>query len=141
MLTKIRLFALLTVATLLLCEPVVVLAADRPENVTACDFYTKKTIGEITPANQQLLMALVLHSALLGPYSKYNTIHVDDFTGALLPRQFQGSYVDLRPYFNGAFASANTGKGSGEAVNFLDDGGLEAARQSKPGNGNISSMQ
>ncbi|KAH8651436.1 hypothetical protein BX600DRAFT_528722 [Xylariales sp. PMI_506] len=118
-----------------------VIAADRPENVTACDFYTQKTIGEITPANQQLLMALVLHSALLGPYSKYNTVPVDDFTGALYPRQYQGSYVDLNVYFNGALASTNTGKGQGEAVNFLDDGGLPLAEQSRPGNGNTQSHQ
>ncbi|KAI1151574.1 hypothetical protein F4825DRAFT_352687 [Nemania diffusa] len=129
-------------AALLLCyEPQPVTAADRPENITACDFYTQKTIGDITPANQQLLMTLVLHSALLGPYSQYNTVPVDDFTGALYARQYQGSYVDLSVYFNGALASANTGKDQGEAVNFLDDGGLPLARQSKPGNGNTTSHQ
>ncbi|KAI1119776.1 hypothetical protein F5Y10DRAFT_283795 [Nemania abortiva] len=129
-------------ATLVLCcEPQLVIATERPENVTACDFYTQKTIGDITPANQQLLMTLVLHSALLGPYSQYNTVPVDDFTGALYPRQYQGSYVDLGVYFNGALASANTGKDEGEAVDFLDDGGLAIARQSKPGNGNTQSNQ
>jgi hypothetical protein len=128
-------------AALMLCEPFLVVAAARPENVTICDFYTKLTIGEITPENQQLLMALVLHSALLGPYSKYNTVPVDDFTGALQPREFRGVYVDLNGYFNGAFASANTGKNIGEAVNFFDDGGLPLARQSKPGAGNTNSMQ
>jgi hypothetical protein len=137
---QLDLFTLLS-AALLLCESLQVLATNRPENVTVCDFYTEKTIGKITPANQQLLMTLVLHSALLGPYSKYNTVPVHDFTGALKPRQFQGMDVDLNPYFNGAFASTNTGKGHGVAVNFLDDGGLEAARQSKPGNGNTTSMQ
>ncbi|KAI1189119.1 hypothetical protein F5B17DRAFT_392497 [Nemania serpens] len=131
----------LIAALLLSCEPQLAAAADRPENVTACDFYTQKTIGDITPANQQLLMTLVLHSALLGPYSEYNTVPVDDFTGALHPRQYQGSYVDLSVYFNGALASANTGKGHGEAVKFLDDGGLPLARQSKPGNGNTHSNQ
>ncbi|KAI0468485.1 hypothetical protein F4859DRAFT_490521 [Xylaria cf. heliscus] len=134
-------FSALVGALLLLCEPSVVVAADRPENVTACDFYTQKTIGDITPANQKLLMTLVLHSALLGPYSQYNTVPVDDFTGALYPREYQGSYVDLNVYFNGALASANTGKDTGAAVNFLDDGGLPLARESKPGNGNTSSHQ
>ena len=117
------------------------MAAIRPENTTMCDFYTHKTIGELTPANQQLLMTLVLHSALLGPYSEYNSVPVDDFTGALHPRQFQGSYVDLEVYFNGALASTNTGEDSGKAVNFLDDGGLTLARQSKPGKGNTQSNQ
>ncbi|KAI0444912.1 hypothetical protein F4803DRAFT_220304 [Xylaria telfairii] len=137
---KTKLSALVA-ALFLLCKPQLVVAADRPENVTACDFYTHKTIGEITPENQQLLMTLVLHSALLGPYSKYNTVPVDDFTGALYPRQYRGSYVDLSVYFNGALASTNTGKGVGEAVNFLDDGGLPLAEQSKPGNGNTQSHQ
>lgn len=132
---------MLAAAALLLCAPLMVIAAERPADVTPCDFYTKKTIGDITPANQQLLMALVLHSAILGPYSKYNTVPVNDFTGALIPRQFQGSFVDLRPYFNGAFASTNTGKGIGESVNFLDDGGADAALQSKPSNGNTNSKQ
>lgn len=68
MLTQVRMFTMLAVVALLLCEPLLVLAADRPENITACDYYTNKTIGEVTPDNQQLLMALVLHSALLGPY-------------------------------------------------------------------------
>jgi hypothetical protein len=74
-------------------------------------------------------------------HSKYNSVPVDDFTGALYPRQYQGSHVDLIAYFNGGFASTNTDTGKGEAVNFLDDGGLEAARQSKPGNGKAQSMQ
>ncbi|KAJ8119308.1 hypothetical protein O1611_g10635 [Lasiodiplodia mahajangana] len=105
--------SILAAASLLCCEPQLVVAVGRPENVTACDFYAQKTIGDITPASQQLLMTLVLHSALLGPYSQYNTVPVDDFTGALYPRQYQGSYVDLSVYFNGALASSNTGKDKG----------------------------
>ncbi|KAI3335295.1 hypothetical protein F4824DRAFT_501260 [Ustulina deusta] len=137
-----RLRALAAALLLLCCEPrLVVAAADRPADVTPCDFYTQKTIGEPTAANQQLLMTLVLHSALLGPYSQYNTVPVDDFTGALHPREYRGSYVDLNGYFNGGLASANTGKSTGEAVNFLDDGGLPLARESKPGNGNTTSHQ
>ncbi|KAI8632819.1 hypothetical protein F5Y19DRAFT_491442 [Xylariaceae sp. FL1651] len=116
-------------------------AQERPNTTTPCDFYTQKTIGNNTATNQQLLMTLVLHSALLGPYSEYNTVSVPDFIGALTPTMYDGQYVDLSVYFTGALKSSNTGTGQGEAVNWLDDGGLDAARQSKPGNGNITSSQ
>jgi hypothetical protein len=114
----------------------------RPENITFCDYYTQKAFGNTTAASQRLLMTLVLHSALLGPYSPWNKVPVSSsFTGALKPVVFQGQYVDLNGYFNGALASAYTGKAKGEALNFLDDGGLAAARMSKAGNGNVTSHQ
>ncbi|RFU27312.1 hypothetical protein B7463_g9032, partial [Scytalidium lignicola] len=132
----------LPVAILLaLWHSAMVNAQERPNTTTPCDYYAEKIGGSNTAANQQLAMALVLHSALLGPYSKYNTVTVSNFTGALVPTTFNGEYVDLRGYFNAAFASTNTGKDHGEAVNFWDDGGMEAALQTKPGNGNPNANQ
>ncbi|EFX05774.1 hypothetical protein CMQ_3843 [Grosmannia clavigera kw1407] len=125
----------------LMAQLLLAAAQDRPNTTTPCDFYTNKTVGENTADNERILMALVLHSALLGPFSKYNTISVAGFTGALTPTTYAGEDVDLNGYFDGAFASANTGGSSGAAVNFLDDGGLEAARNLKPGNGNTTSAQ
>lgn len=86
-------------------------------------------------------MALVLHSALLGSFSKYNTVPVPDFTGALISTTFHGEAVNLNGYFNGGFASANTGKNRGEAVDFFGAGGLDAARNLKPSNGDTNSAQ
>ncbi len=114
--------------------------AQRPNTTTPCDYYAAKSVGANTPENQRLLMALVLHSALLGPFSTYNNVKVPDFVGALQPTVFKGEYVDLNGYFNGGFASANV-NGQAAAVNFLDDGGLDATRQLKPSNGNSSSNQ
>ncbi|KAJ9136887.1 hypothetical protein NKR23_g9480 [Pleurostoma richardsiae] len=116
-------------------------AQDRPNTTTPCDFYAEKIGGNNTAANQKLAMALVLHSALLGPYSKYNSVPVPDFTGALVPTTFKGEYVDLRGYFNGGFASTNTGGDHGESVSFWDDGGIAVALQTEPGNGNPNANQ
>jgi hypothetical protein len=117
------------------------ISQERPSNITRCDYYTEKTVGANTAANQQILMALVLHSALLGPFSTYNTVKVAGFSGCLVPTTFDGDYVDLNGYFNGGFASSNTGSDHGVPVNFLDNGGLDAARQLKPGLGNTTSHQ
>ena len=128
-------------AALLLLFSASGLAEERPSDTSICDYYAKKTVGGNTAADQMTLMQLVLHSALLGPFSKYNTVKSPDFTGALQPATFLGEYADLRPYFNGGFASTNTGKSRGEAVNFFDDGGVDALRLLKPSNGNTSSHQ
>ncbi|KAH8819334.1 hypothetical protein F5884DRAFT_864901 [Xylogone sp. PMI_703] len=131
----------IVILILALWHSATVKAQERPNTTSPCDYYAEKIGGSNTAANQKLAMALVLHSALLGPYSKYNTVHVPNFTGALVPTTFTGEYVDLQGYFNGAFASTNTGKDHGEAVNFWDDGGMEVALQTKPGNGNPNAAQ
>ena len=118
-----------------------VAAAERPKNTTICDYYAEKTVGANTAGNQQLLMHLVLANALLGPYSKYSTVKVPNFPGSLVPTTFAGDYVDLNGYFNGGFASTNTGLGYGVSASFFDDGGLDATRQNKPGFGNTTSYQ
>ncbi|EOO01399.1 hypothetical protein UCRPA7_3108 [Phaeoacremonium minimum UCRPA7] len=116
-------------------------AQERPNTTTPCDHYAEKTVGSNTAENERILVALVLHSALLGPIFKYNTVPVPGFTGALTDTTFHGEAVSLNGYFNGGFASANTGKDSGEAVNFFGAGGLDAARNLKPSNGDVASPQ
>ena len=128
-------------AALLLCLTGASLAEERPNTTTPCDYYSQKTVGDTSPQSQMTLMALVLHSALLGPFSKYNTVKVPDFVGALTPTTYLGEACDLNGYFTGALASANTGGDKGVAVNFFDDGGIEALKQIKPSNGNTSSAQ
>jgi hypothetical protein len=114
---------------------------ERPENTTICDYYAERTVGANTADNERLLMHLILANALIGPYSKYSTVNVAGFTGSLTPTTFAGDYVDLNGYFNGGFASSNTGGSQGVSINFFDDGGIEAIRQNKPGLGNQSSYQ
>jgi hypothetical protein len=43
--------------------------------------------------------------------------------GILAAGEYKGTKVNLAGYFNGGFASTNTGKDAGESVNFLDGGG------------------
>ncbi len=116
-------------------------APPRPNGTSICDYYAEKSIGANTVENQHTLMALVLGNALLGPYSNYSTVKVANFTGALVPTTYAGEYVDLNGYFDGGFASANTGLDHGVAVNYFDDGGLNVTRQTKPGLGNTTSAQ
>ncbi|KAJ4252721.1 hypothetical protein NW757_006160 [Fusarium falciforme] len=117
------------------------MAQERPKTTTICDYYSNKTVGANTAENQRILVTLVLHSALLGPFSKYNTVPVDSFTGALTATTFRGQAVDLINYFDGSLESANTGKTTGEAVNFLGSGGVPVLRDLKPSNGNTKSPQ
>lgn len=60
--------------------------------------------------------------------------------GILAAGEFNGTAVDLLPYFNGGLASTNTGGDAGTSVNFLDDGGAAPLLLNKPANG-TSSMQ
>jgi hypothetical protein len=43
--------------------------------------------------------------------------------GILAAGTYNGTNVNLLPYFNGGFASTNTGGNVGRSVNFLDGGG------------------
>ena len=60
--------------------------------------------------------------------------------GILAAGEYNGTAVDLAPYFNGGFASTNTGKGMGMSVNFLDGGGAAPLMANKPAN-DTTSMQ
>ncbi|KAH7142060.1 hypothetical protein EDB81DRAFT_653776 [Dactylonectria macrodidyma] len=131
----------LPLATLFLSQLLPAMAQERPNTTTPCDYYAEKTVGANTADNQSILMALVLHSALIGPFSNYSTVPVDDFTGALTATTFRGQSVDLNVYFNGATKSANTGKSTGEAIDFFTAGGLDATRNLKPSNGDTNSAQ
>ncbi len=137
MLSAPRKLAGLAAALLCAAAPSV---AQRPNGTSPCDYYAEKTVGANTAANQLILMQLVLHSALLGPFSKYNTVKVPNFVGALQQTTYLGDAVDLAPYFTGALASTNRG-GNAVSVNFLDDGGAEALKNFKAGNGNPSAEQ
>jgi hypothetical protein len=130
---------LLSVAALLLTQSSSI-TAQRPNTTSICDYYAEHTVGSNTAENQRLLMALVLHTALLGAYSNYSTTQVSDQIGALTATTYQGGYVDLNGYFNGGFASANQGGDEGVAVNFFDDGGLDATRNNLPANGQSSAQ-
>lgn len=71
--------------------------------------------------NQVALLVLVVNTAVIGNYSEVNVgVKVP---GILTPEIYNGSKVDLLPFFSGGLASTNDGVNStGVVQNFLDGG-------------------
>jgi len=112
--------------------------AQRPSNMTICDYYTTALLTNNTAANQMTLLTLIVNTAVIGNYTKPNVgVSV---AGILAPGEYNGTAVDLLPYFNGGLASSNRGGSSGQSVNFLDGGGAVPLNESMPAN-SMSSMQ
>jgi hypothetical protein len=53
---------------------------------------------------------------------------------------YNGTAVDLTPYFDGGFASSNAGGNSGVPTNFLDGGGAAPLMKSMPSNDTTSNQ-
>lgn len=110
-----------------------VVKADRPANVTICDYYTPLLLGEPnSAASQQKLMQRLTHTFILGNYTTPNVgIKV---AGIAAPANFSGHEVNLLNYFTGAYYSTNgyNNASTGVAKNFLDDGGATALLADKP---------
>lgn len=96
-------------------------SAQRPTDVSICDYYTTALLKDNTPANQETLLTLVVNTVAIGNYTKPNVgISV---AGILAPGTGDYAGVDLAPYFTGALNSTNRGGSSGISLNFLDGGG------------------
>jgi hypothetical protein len=105
-------------------------AAQRPNGTSICDYYTTVLLKNNTAANQLTLLTLVVNTAVIGNYTKPNVgISVP---GILKPGNFNGTAVNLAPYFNGGFASSNDGGKEGSSINFLDGGGAAPLQKSMP---------
>jgi hypothetical protein len=116
--------------TLALAAAVGSAVAQRPSNTSICDYYTTALLKENTAANQATLLTLVVNTAVIGNYTKPNVgIKVP---GILAPGTWNGTDVDLLPYFNGGFASTNDGGLVGTSVNFLDGGGAAPLLNNTP---------
>ena len=106
--------------------------AKRPDNTSICDFYTEALLKESNATNQYTLLKLLVNTAVIGNYTAPNVgISV---TGILANGTFNGTNVNLLPYFDGGLASSNRGGSSGVAVNFLDDGGAAPLLLTMPAN-------
>jgi hypothetical protein len=111
--------------------------AQRPEGTSICDYYTTALLKENNATNQYTLLTLLVNTVVIGNYTKPNVgIKVD---GILAPGEFNGTKVNLLPYFNGGLASTNRGD-KAVAVNFLDDGGAAPLLLNKPANGTDSNQ-
>lgn len=119
----------------------VVVNADRPGNVSICDYYTPLLLGvENSAASQLKLMATLTHTFILGNYTTPNVgIAV---AGVAAPGNFEGHEVNMLNYFTGAYYSTNgyNNASTGIAKNFLDDGGATALLADKPANTKTSSQ-
>ncbi len=114
-------------------------SAQRPSSTPVCDFYTTALLKENNATNQQTLITLVVNTAVIGNYTQPNVgVTVP---GILAKGKFNGTDVDLTPYFSGALKSSNRGGKSGVSVNFLDDGGAAPLMENKPSNGTSSNQQ
>lgn len=60
--------------------------------------------------------------------------------GILAKGMYNGTEVNLLPYFNGGLLSTNDGGSVGKSVNFLDDGGAAPLMLNKPANGTSSAQ-
>jgi hypothetical protein len=118
--------AAMRVTTLLLGFAANAVLAQRPADMSICDYYTTALLMDNTAANQYMLLTLVVNTALIGNYTTPNVgIAV---SGVLSPGTYNGMSINLLPYFDGSLASTNAGGSSGMATNFLDDGGKKCKR-------------
>jgi len=110
----------------------VLVDAAVPPNETICDYYTPILFGANNATTQMMHMTMLVNTALAGNYTMPNAgVAV---TGILNPGSFQGTPVNLLPYFDASLRSTNTGGINGSCVNFLDDGGFLALIKSMPAN-------
>lgn len=110
-----------------------------PAGTSVCDYYTPILLGANNGSTQLTFLTLLVNTALIGNYTQPNVgVTVN---GILNPSNFNGSQVNLLPYFNGSLDSTNRGGDSGVSINFLDDGGADPLKQNKPCNGKKDSHQ
>lgn len=119
-------------------------SAQRPNDTSICDYYTKALLKENTAENQLTLLTLVVNTVVIGncesslPLStSLSAVLIMEHQldtepnvgikvpGILAPGKYMDKDVNLMPYFTGALASTNRGGEKGVSVNFLDGGGAE----------------
>ena len=106
--------------------------AQRPPNISICDYYSKALLGGSNQTTQYTLVTLLVNTAVIGNYTQPNKLAVP---GILAPdANFNGTKVNLLQYFNGDLTSTNNGGKHGVAVNFLDGGGAAPLKDNKPAN-------
>ena len=113
--------------------------AQRPSNISICDYYTPAILGQNTASNQLLLVTLWVNTFVLGNYTTPNDgVFVHGFA---MPDVYNGTDIALLPYFTGAYNSTNLGGDSGTTKLFLDDGGAVPVLKNMSSNGNTTSAQ
>jgi hypothetical protein len=106
-------------------------AAQRPSDVSICDYYTGAVLKQNTAANQYTLLTVIVNTVVIGNYSACAV--GDGLPGILAPATYNGEQVNLLPYFNGCLKSTND-NGMPVSVNFLDGGGAAPLMENMPAN-------
>jgi hypothetical protein len=113
--------------------------AQRPSNISICDYYTPSILGNNTASNQLLLVTIWVNTFVVGNYTTPNDgVFVHGFA---MPDVYNGIEIALLPYFTGAYNSTNLGGNSGATKFFLDDGGAVPVLKNMSSNGNTTSAQ
>ena len=100
-------------------------------------YYTTALLRNNTAANQYTLLTLLVNTVVIGNYTQPNVgVAVP---GILAKGMYNGTAVDLLPYFDGGLASTNN-NGNPVAQNFLDDGGAAPLMMNMPANGTSSNQ-
>jgi hypothetical protein len=109
-------------------------------STSICDRYAVKILGSNTAQSQSQLLTILFNTIVIGNYTTHNTgIAV---AGIAAPATYNGTKVNLLPYFTGGFNSTNDGvTPHGVPKLFLDDGGAVPLAKSLPSNGNKASAQ
>jgi hypothetical protein len=112
--------------------------AHRPADTSICDYYAKAILDGNNATTQVALLILVVNTAVIGNYSEVNVgIKVP---GILAPGMYNGTQVNLLPFFGGGLASTNTGGSAGKVQNFLDGGGATPLMTNMAANGTRSNQ-
>jgi len=112
--------------------------AQRPASTPICDYYTTALLKNNTAENQYTLLTLLVNTAVIGNYTKPNVgVTVP---GILAKGTYNGTAVNLLPYFDGELASSNRGGSSGVSVNFLDGGAATPLMMNMPANSTTSNQ-
>ncbi|KZP34438.1 hypothetical protein FIBSPDRAFT_809691 [Athelia psychrophila] len=111
--------------------------AQRPTNTSICDYYTTALLTTNNATTQYTLLTLLVNTAVIGNYTQPNHNAVP---GILSPNgTFNGTAVNLVPYFSGALMSTNRND-TATSVNFLDDGGAAPLMKNMPAAGTSSNQ-
>ena len=117
--------------------------AQRPANMSICDYYTTALLKNNTAENQLTVLTLLVNTVVIGNYTKPNIPGIkfpDLMVPGILAKGMVGNEsVNLVPYFNGGLASSNRNE-KAVAVNFLDGGGAAPLLMNMPANDKTSNQ-
>ncbi|KAH9844973.1 hypothetical protein Tdes44962_MAKER06958 [Teratosphaeria destructans] len=101
---------------LLLAAAAGLAVAQRPTNTSICDYYTTALFTDNTAKNQYALLTALVNRAGTGNQTTDTKVN-----GIVVPGEYNGSAVNLLPYFDAELKSTNRNN-MPACVNFVDGG-------------------